>query len=105
MWPFGAHSHESALYHDLYVMNGLRHPQVDILYDKETEKIVSSGLFRPTSDDQILDAMESISDVWERPPDKSLHVFIGLPVRVHGSPTPFQMGVYFLSFFALAQDI
>ena len=86
-------------------MNGLRHPQVDILYDKETEKRVSSGLFRPTSDNQILGAMESVSDVWERPPDKSLHVFVGLPVGVHGTPTLGQMGVYFLSFFALAQDI
>ena len=49
--------------------------------------------------------MESISDVWERPPVKFLHVFVGLPVGVHGSPALGQMGMYFPSFFALAQDI
>jgi len=47
----------------------------------------------------------NISDVWPEAPHKGrLHLFVGRPAGM-GSPTLVQMGVYFLRFFALAQDI
>jgi hypothetical protein len=55
------------------------HPQVDVNYNEETRKKVHDGQYLPAPDDQELDEMDLICDVWERPPVRHLHVFIRLP--------------------------
>ena len=46
------------------------------------------------------------SEVWPEPPsDERLHVFVGLPVGVKGSPSLVYAGVCFIRLFPLAQDI
>src|SRR6266403_817953 len=51
---------------------GSLHSQVDVEYDKETRKVIEAGEYRPAPNDQVLDPMDVISDVWERPPDRCL---------------------------------
>ncbi len=65
---------------------GSLHPQVDVNYNEETRKKIKAGEYRPAPNDQKLKPMDIISDIWERPPDKHLHVFISLPAGV-ASPT------------------
>jgi hypothetical protein len=57
------------------------HPQVDVDYDEEMEKKIKDGEYRPASNDR-LNAMDIISKIWERAPDRHLHVFVGLPSEV-----------------------
>jgi hypothetical protein len=69
-------------------MNGLCWliPQVDVNVNEEARKIIHAGQYRPTPNDQVLGAMEIISEVWPGPlPHGYLHVFVGLPSKV-GSP-------------------
>ena len=53
------------------------HPQVDVNYD-EVRKRIKAGEYRPALSDQELNPMDRISDIWERPPDGHIHVFVGL---------------------------
>ncbi len=64
---------------------GLWHPQVDVNYNEETRIKINAGEYRPTPNDQVLDAMAIISDIWERPPDRHLHVFIALPAAANSN--------------------
>ena len=51
----------------------------------EMEKIVNTGKYRPSSNDQVLDPMDTISEVWPEPPHhRHLQVFVGLPTRESG---------------------
>ena len=60
--------------------HGLWHPQVDVDYNAlETRIRISTGGYRPTRNDPVLDAMNTISDVWPQPPYRRLHVFVDLP--------------------------
>jgi hypothetical protein len=43
--------------------HGLWHPQVDVDYNVETRTKIYAGEYRPTRNDQVLDAMNTISDV------------------------------------------
>jgi hypothetical protein len=67
---------------------GLLHPQVDVNYNEELRKLIKAREYRPTADDQVLDARDIISDIWEQPTDRHLHVFVGLPSKVDGSGLP-----------------
>jgi len=60
--------------------------KVDVNYNEETQKKIKAGQYRPTPNDQVLDEMDIISDLWVEPPDRHLHVFVGLPEGA-GSPT------------------
>jgi hypothetical protein len=83
---------------------GLLHPQVDVDINEETQKRIKAGQYRPAPNNQVLSAMK-ISDIWERPPDRHVHVFVGLPSEV-GSPTPVDVGgECLIHLFLLAQDI
>ena len=66
---------------------GLWHPQVDVNYNEEAREIFNAGRYRPTSNDQVLDAMKIISEVWP-PPHDYLHVLIGLPSEVASPGRP-----------------
>jgi hypothetical protein len=87
--------------------DGLLHPQVDVDSNASEEmwKKIEAGQYRPTPNDQVLDAMEFISDVWERPTDIHLHVFVGLPGRVGSLTLVNTGGECFIRFFAPSQDI
>jgi hypothetical protein len=51
----------------------------------ETQKRVNTGEYRPSSNDQVLDPMDTISEVWPGPPlHRHLHVFIGLSTPESG---------------------
>ncbi len=58
---------------------GSLHPQVDVNYNEETRKNLKLANIGPLPTIK-LDAMDIISDIWERPPDRDLHVFVGLLV-------------------------
>jgi hypothetical protein len=74
---------------------GLLHPQVDVNYNEEMGRKIKAGQYRPTPNDQVLDPMEIISDVWPAgPPHRHLHVFVSLP-----------RGECCIRLLALAQDI
>ena len=79
---------------------GLLHPQIDV-NPREIKDLIR---YRPSDNDQSLDAMETISDVWPaQPPNKHLHVFVSLPSGM-GSPTlAYDGGECFIRLFALAQ--
>jgi hypothetical protein len=63
---------------------GSLHPQVDANY-KETREIIKAGQYMPAPNDQELDPMDIISEVWRGPPPHGhLHNFVGLQV---GGPT------------------
>ena len=85
MWLYAAHPHKSVPYHYLYVntdaMIGLLHPQVDVIYNEETQQRVIDRVFQPTPNDLRLREMESISDVWNPPSDGHIHVFVSLPSK------------------------
>jgi hypothetical protein len=67
---------------------GFLHLQVEEnLRDLETKGDIRAGQYRPTSGDQLLEAIEQISVVWpEGPRSDCLHVFVGLKKRA-GSPS------------------
>jgi len=62
---------------------GSLHPQVDVDLIAVQDEILC-GEYRPALNDQELDPMDFISDIWERPPDRDLHVFVSLPGGVGG---------------------
>jgi hypothetical protein len=71
-------------------MNGLLawlHPQVDVdPLDRATRDLISAGRYRPPSDHQLLNALDTLSNVWPvQPPSNHLHIFVDLPAG--GSPT------------------
>ena len=91
--------------HHLIASAGSSYPQVDVDYNEETQKKINAGQYRPAPNDQVLNEIMKISEIWERPPDRHVHVFVGLPSEV-GSPTPVNVGgEYLIHFFALPQDI
>ncbi|KAF8503700.1 hypothetical protein F5888DRAFT_1631601 [Russula emetica] len=59
--------------------------KVDVNYNEETRKKIEGGQYWPAPNDSVLDAMKLISDVWERPPDGHLHVFVRPPRGVSPS--------------------
>jgi hypothetical protein len=84
---------------------GSLHPQVDVNYDEEMQKKIKYGKYRPASDDR-LNAMGIISNIWERPPESHVHVFVGLPSAVGRRPgdADTQPGEFF-GLLALAQVV
>ena len=86
---------------------GLLYPQIDV--DPEDPAIASSiesGQYRPPSNNSLLKPMKTISDVWpEKPPDKHLHVFVGLPGGVISPNLGYDGGECFIRLFAPAQTI
>ncbi|KAH9964146.1 kinase-like domain-containing protein [Russula dissimulans] len=55
--------------------------------DRATKDPIKAGRYRPPSDHQPLDPMDTLSDVWPvRPPSNHLHIFVELPAG-GGSPT------------------
>jgi hypothetical protein len=62
-----------------------------------------AGGYQLDPNNRALDEMETISKIWEPPPDDQLHVFVNLP-SVMGSPRVVQLGECFIRLFALAQD-
>jgi hypothetical protein len=71
--------------------------------DRATKDPIKAGRYRPPSDHQPLDPMDTLSDVWPvRPPSNHLHIFVDLPAG--GSPTLVQTAGE-LRLFALAQDV
>jgi hypothetical protein len=71
------------------------HLQVVVNYNEESQKIINASQYWPAPNDQVLDAVEIISEVWPGPPPhRHLHVFVGLP-----------RGECCVRLFALAQGI
>jgi hypothetical protein len=58
----------------------LLHPQVNVNYSEVQERI-HAGQYRPGTNDQVLSPMKFISDIWERPRDDDLHVFVSIADR------------------------
>jgi len=88
-------------------MNGLLHLQIDVdPRDRAIKDLIDAGRYRPTVNNQPLEAIDTISDVWpEQPPNKHLHIFVSLPAGV-GSPTLLYDGsVCFIRRLAPAQNI
>jgi hypothetical protein len=83
---------------------GSLHPQVDVNYD-EVQKTIEAGKYRPALSDQNLQLMKRIIDIWERPPDGHIHIFVGLPSKVDSQIVVYADGECFIDLFALAQDI
>jgi hypothetical protein len=54
---------------------GSLHPQVDVInYNEGTRRKVMLANIGPLPTIKCWGAMENISDIWERPPDRHLHV-------------------------------
>jgi hypothetical protein len=107
VWLCGAHSHKSALYHDLYVninaTNGLcwlitSAVDVDLDEVEESDKI-EDGEYQldANANQRRLRARDKISQVWPEPPhdenletiiDDHLHVFVRLSGGKKGNITP-----------------
>src|SRR6266403_4472084 len=83
---------------------GSLHPQVDVNYNEETRKNLKLANIGPLPTIK-LDAIDIISDIWERPPDRDLHVFVGLLAAVGSSTLSPMAGECSIRLFALAQDI
>ena len=62
------------------------YPQVDVDYNEEMQKTIHDGKYRPASN-HPLNAMDIISNIWEQPPDRHLHVFVGRPGDVGRRPS------------------
>ena len=77
---------------------------MDVNYD-EVQKTIEAGKYRPALSDQELQPMKRISDIWERPPDGHIHVFVGLPSKVGSQTVVYAGGERFIRLFALVQDI
>ena len=60
------------------------YPQVDVNFD-EVRKTIEAGQYQPASKDRLY-SMDRVSDIWERPPDKHIHIFIRLPSEVGRRP-------------------
>ncbi|KAI0282181.1 hypothetical protein BGY98DRAFT_1121814, partial [Russula aff. rugulosa BPL654] len=71
--------------------------KVDVNYNGETKKKVNDGQYRPAPNDQLLDAKDIISHVWERPRDDQLHIFVSPPGGVGNPPFNWPHSTRFLS--------
>ena len=86
---------------------GLLYLQINVdPRDGKIKDLIEHGQYQPPSDSPSLDPMETISDVWpEKPPDKHLHVFVGLPRGVVSPNFSYDGGECFIRLFAPAQTI
>ena len=72
---------------------GSLHPQVDVNFNGETGEKIKAGEYWPAPNDRELDAIEIISDIWERPPDRHLHVFVSIPGIKKGNITELTLDI------------
>lgn len=86
---------------------GSLHPQLDVKYI-DVRDAVRAGQYRATPNDQLLDEVALLSQVWpEPPPDDCLHVFVSLPGghMQRSSILVNAVGMCFIRLFDLAQDV
>ena len=69
------------------------------------QKKIKAGQYWPTPNDQVLDTMDIISDLWVEPPERHLHIFVGLPEGVGSLALVNVGGECFIRLFTLAQNI